>query len=102
VERFTLPEALKDTNTKLGENVQSLVRPLADPTVRAVQHPIPTARFLPCASVRSHSCAQLADAGDLSSQQVLAILPVDSIMLRGTAEADLARARSCRASSRTT
>ena len=57
MERFTLPEALKDTNTKLGENVQSLVRPLADPTVRAVRHPIPTARFLPCACVPTHGCS---------------------------------------------
>jgi len=52
VERFTLPEALKDTNTKLGENVQSLVRPLADPTVRAAQHPVLTPTALPCADVR--------------------------------------------------
>jgi hypothetical protein len=37
VERFTLPEALQDTNEKLGENVQNIVRPLTDPTVRSLR-----------------------------------------------------------------
>lgn len=37
MERFTLPEALQDTNEKLGENVQSIVRPLTDPSVRAAR-----------------------------------------------------------------
>ena len=37
MERFTLPEALQDTNDKFGENVQSIVRPLTDPSVRTAK-----------------------------------------------------------------
>ena len=37
MERFTLPEALQDTNEKLGENVHNIVRPLTDPTVSMLQ-----------------------------------------------------------------
>ena len=49
VERFTLPEALQDTNEKLGENVQSLVRPLTDPSVRRVAHRCASATIrVPC------------------------------------------------------
>ena len=41
VERFTLPEALQDTNEKLGENVHNIVRPLTDPTVRRLPRQLP-------------------------------------------------------------
>ena len=53
MERFTLPEALKDTNDKLGDNVQSLVRPLTDPSVRAAWR-IRSGQLLfpPCACIR--------------------------------------------------
>ena len=65
VERFTLPEALQDTNEKLSDNVHNIVRPLTDPTVR---HPCV------CTHV-GHAAAALSRAMSSCSQTLRFLHP---------------------------